>query len=67
VVHSRARADGRHDVGIVFLTLPAGVRELLTRELRGLLLALGLQLGRLLQGSSSGLTEELREGAAAPS
>ena len=67
VVRSLVRADGRHDVGIVFLPLPASVRESLMRELRGLLLGLGLQLGQLLQGSSSGATDELRKGAAAPS
>ena len=67
VVRSLVRADGRHDVGIVFLPLSASVRELLTRELCGLLLGLGLQLGQLFQGSSSGPTEELREAAAAPS
>jgi len=63
VVRSGARADGRHDVGIVFLPLPAGVRELLTRELHGLLLTLGLQLGQQLQAVSSGPLDALRGAA----
>lgn len=54
VVRSLARADGRYDVGIVFLPLAPNVRDLLTRELRGLLLALGLQLGQQLQAASFG-------------
>jgi hypothetical protein len=54
VVRCQSRADGRYDVGIVFLPLPASAHELLTRELRGLLLALGLQLGQQLQAASSG-------------
>jgi hypothetical protein len=67
VVRSIVRADGRHDVGVVFLPLPPGVRDLLTREVRGLLLALGLQLGQLYQGAGSCRTERISEGPAAPS
>jgi hypothetical protein len=63
VVRCHVRADGRHDVGIVFLPLPASVRELLTRELRGLLLALGLQLGQQLQAASSGPPDASRVAA----
>jgi hypothetical protein len=61
VVRSLARSDGRHDVGIVFLPHSAEIREALTRELRALLLTLGLQLGRLFQGSASGPPEELAD------
>ena len=67
VVRNRARSDGRHDVGIVFLPLPAGVREFLTRELRGLLLALGLQLGQQLQAARFGPPDDPREAATASS
>jgi hypothetical protein len=65
VVRSLARSDARHDVGIVFLPLSAQVREALTRELRALLLTLGLQLGRLYQGSAQGPQEELADVAPA--
>ncbi len=65
VVRCLVRADGRHDLGIVFLPLPTSIRELLTRELRGLLLGLGLQIGQLFQGSRSDPPDEHRDARAA--
>jgi len=51
VVRSVARADGRHDVGIVFLPLRAEVGASIRDEIRALLLATGLQLGNLSQAA----------------
>jgi len=67
VVRSRVRADGRHDIGIVFLPHAASIRDALAGELRGLLLALGLQLGQLLQATSGGPPDDPREAATASS
>ena len=67
VVRSLVRADGRHDVGIVFLAHAASIRDALAGELRVLLLALGLQLGQLLQAASAGPPDEPREAASTSS
>ena len=66
VVRRVERADGRHDVGIVFLPLPPSVRDAVAAELQALLLVSGLQLGQLPRAPSPGAMEDRSRGGAQP-
>jgi len=66
VVRRVERADGRHDVGIVFLPLPPSVRDAVAAELQALLLVSGLQLGQRPRAPSPGAMEDRSQGGAQP-
>ena len=57
VVRRVERADGRFDVGIAFLPLPAGICDIVAAEVRSLLLASGSQLGQAPRPGGTGNVE----------
>jgi len=54
VVRRLEREDGRYDVGIAFLVLPDGIRDVVAAEVRSLLVAAGSQLAPLVASKVAG-------------